>query len=80
MSILKYLTPKEAAGILNVSPPTIIAACCRGEFPNAKQVGPGKRWRIPLSDVTASTVKPAPERPSANAVNEHEILKRWGMA
>lgn len=49
MSILKYLKPIEAADILSVSPPTIIAMCNRGEFPNAKLVG--KRWRIPETDI-----------------------------
>ncbi len=70
---MEFLTPKEAAAILKVTPSTIIAMCKRGGFPNAKLVG--KRWRIPRSDVVAPTKLESEELP--REFDAESVFKLW---
>ncbi len=72
---MKYLKPTEVADILSVSPPTVISMCARGELPGSKQVGKGKRWRIPETAVTATPSGPVEQIPKPFDV--HAVFEKW---
>lgn len=58
----RFLSAREAAEVLGVSPATVASYCAEGLLPGARKLRAGSPWRIPASAVEAPAAPVAPER------------------